>query len=352
MSNKRQRLQEPSLVLPSHHPLSLTIQSQVPSLKQTLPVGVLSVHVVSPGIVELLLQTSDPTTGYGLKSWRFRVGGEGLGDAPHLAKMLGSEPRAPLAARFAEPVAMLDVDESGFVGASFWKAAAIVEQHQGHNTHLLHAIAATAVVWLEGTHLATTEQRLLWETACQHTANKVSVVQQYSKQWVVPKLFHGTLLKKWIDPLFLTLLGLNEYSEDGSVSGRSPDPTDLFHTDLFHSVVTEISPGLFTFDLFTPLFCQALVAEVDHYEATPFPKRRPNTMNRLGLIVNEIGLEPLMTALLDKLIAPLCKVLFPKEIATCALDAHHSFVVQYKANVVAPPPPPAAAAAAGGGCNC
>jgi len=75
------------------------------------------------------------------------------------------------------------------------------------------------------------------------------------------------------------------------------------------------------------------VAEVDRFEASAFPRRRPNTMNRLGLVVNEIGLAELMSDLLARLVAPLCAALYPAEAATAALDAHHSFVVQYKADL-------------------
>ena len=48
-----------------------------------------------------------------------------------------------------------------------------------------------------------------------------------------------------------------------------------------------------------------------------------------GLIVNEIGMEPLMSSILELFIAPLSKLLFPKEIVTQSLDHHHSFVVEY-----------------------
>ena len=70
--------------------------------------------------------------------------------------------------------------------------------------------------------------------------------------------------------------------------------------------------------------------QVDAYEATPLPRRRPNTMNRGGLIVNEIGLEPLMDLLLRRLIAPLAAHLFSAEPFAASLDHHHSFVVAYR----------------------
>ena len=39
------------------------------------------------------------------RAWPLRVGGEGPGDEPELAAMIGTPPRAPLAVRFAVPVA-------------------------------------------------------------------------------------------------------------------------------------------------------------------------------------------------------------------------------------------------------
>ena len=92
----------PGLVLPHQHPLSLRVAAQAAAFSLSRPAGVLAWVVVSPGLVDLTLQAADPTAGYGTRTWRFRVGGAGLGDAPHVAAMFGDDPRAPLAARFAE----------------------------------------------------------------------------------------------------------------------------------------------------------------------------------------------------------------------------------------------------------
>ena len=50
--------------------------------------------------------------------------------------------------------------------------------------------------------------------------------------------------------------------------------------------------GIFSFDLFNPEFCDAFIEEVECFEGTSLPRRRPNTMNKAGLVVNEIGMEP------------------------------------------------------------
>jgi len=97
------------------------------------------------------------------------------------------------------------------------------------------------------------------------------------------------------------------------------------------SLVTEVGPGIYAFDLFTTQFCDLLIDEVDAFESSKLPCRRPNTMNKLGLVVNDMGLEPIMTTIVDRLIAPMCQSLYgPSEEIVSALDHHHSFVVRYR----------------------
>ena len=47
--------------------------------------------------------------------------------------------------------------------------------------------------------------------------------------------------------------------------------------------------GVYTFPLFSDEYCAALIAEVEHFQRSGLPVRRPNSMNNYGLIVNEIG---------------------------------------------------------------
>jgi hypothetical protein len=54
-------------------------------------------------------------------------------------------------------------------------------------------------------------------------------------------------------------------------------------------------------------------------------------MNNYGLVVNEMGMQPLMDGLLE-LLAPLANRLFSSEPVVHGLDHHHSFIVQYKSD--------------------
>jgi len=91
----------------------------------------------------------------------------------------------------------------------------------------------------------------------------------------------------------------------------------------------EVAPGVFTFPLFSDEYCDALIAEAEHFQRSGLPVRRPNSMNNYGLIVNEIGLEPMIDRLQREVMGPVAEALFPAHGGGC-LDGHHAFIVQYK----------------------
>ena len=105
------------LVLPHEHPLSLRLAAQTEEFQSSLinstciSIGnnkskVLHCCLLSPGLVELTIQAGEPT-GYGSRTWPLRVGGAGIGDDPTIVAMLGfGDVRAPVAVRFAVPIAL------------------------------------------------------------------------------------------------------------------------------------------------------------------------------------------------------------------------------------------------------
>lgn len=94
--------------------------------------------------------------------------------------------------------------------------------------------------------------------------------------------------------------------------------------------LTVEAPGVYSFDLFTEEFCDILVAEVEHAQRTSHEQfERPNGMNRYGIVLNQLGLEPLITGLQQERLLPLQAALYPEE--GSAADDHHCFIVRYKA---------------------
>lgn len=87
--------------------------------------------------------------------------------------------------------------------------------------------------------------------------------------------------------------------------------------------------GVFSFPCFSQEFVKLFNAEIENFYASKIPARRPNSMNNYGVIVNEIGMRPMITQFQQEYIWPIAKALFPDEASQ--FDSHHSFIVRYTA---------------------
>lgn len=100
----------------------------------------------------------------------------------------------------------------------------------------------------------------------------------------------------------------------------------------FRSILSKPSPGVYTFEMLQPRFCELLLSEVENFERwvhqTNFRIMRPNTMNKYGAVLDDFGLETMLRKLMDDFILPLSRVFFP-EVGGSTLDSHHGFVVEY-----------------------
>ncbi|XP_015876721.2 2-oxoglutarate and iron-dependent oxygenase domain-containing protein CP2 [Ziziphus jujuba] len=100
----------------------------------------------------------------------------------------------------------------------------------------------------------------------------------------------------------------------------------------FRNIMVEPAPGIYTFEMLQPNFCEMLLTEVENFERwvheTKFRIMRPNTMNKYGAVLDDFGLETMLEKLLDDFIRPISRVFFP-EVGGSTLDSHHGFVVEY-----------------------
>ncbi|KAJ3695721.1 hypothetical protein LUZ60_001098 [Juncus effusus] len=100
----------------------------------------------------------------------------------------------------------------------------------------------------------------------------------------------------------------------------------------FRSIMAEISPGVYTFPMFQPSFCDMLSDEVQHFEnwvsEKNFKIMKPNTMNKYGLVLDDFGMENMLAKLMEDFVCPISKVFF-HEVGGNSLDQHHGFVVEY-----------------------
>ena len=284
-----------ALVLPCSHPLSLEYEREV-AVEEAVawPEAVARVGVLEKGLVEVVLRCG-AQEGYGCRAWAVVVGGEGVGDDEGVDPRFG-EPRSPVRLRFASPVFRHHrVDDSGVPDASFW--AGLGERPT------LRAVAERCVAWLEAP--CGEEDRAAWAAAEAATYGKCAAIARFRKEFA---------RSRWAR----TGGGLDAGA--CLVDAASP-PVDALR---------EIAPGVYAFPLFTADFCATLVGELDAWEASPLPRRRPNSMNRLGCVVNDCGMDALGDDLLARVVAPLAKDLYGGEVFADSLDHHHLFAVRYR----------------------
>ena len=264
---------EPVLILPAAHERSIAVAAECDGLQATRPAGVQRCRVISAGLVELTLTATTAKSGFSGRSWPFLVGGAGIGDEPSFALAFGGAPQSPLGVRFGVPISMHGVDDAGFCDASFWDGLP--------EPPTLRAVAERAVRWLSSPPGDGGEDDVRWQEAAEHTARKVRVVSTYRELGLgcaeltseVPRL-----RAEWLAPALRPLLA----------EGGPPPPAAAL---LRATGVQEAAPGIFSFALFSTAFCELMLAEVGAFESTELPRRRPNTMNNGGLVINEIGVR-------------------------------------------------------------
>ncbi|KAM7250811.1 hypothetical protein ACFE04_022694 [Oxalis oulophora] len=109
-----------------------------------------------------------------------------------------------------------------------------------------------------------------------------------------------------------------------AISGKS--------VESFRHVLSEPHPGVFTFEMLNPRFCNLLIAEVENFEKWAaelnIPILHPNKMSRFGAVLDDFGFEKMLAKLMNDYICPISKVFYP-EVGGDTLDSYHGFVVEY-----------------------
>lgn len=379
------------------HPFSIKLCSEFDSLMpSSLPAEIICMSK-SDGKILFTVDLKS-SSGYGLCTWSFSLGGR-VGDD-----------MSPVGLRCTNQISHYQVDDMGFISATFWKALTIrsgngiehsgkAQEHSEKTGPLSHPsldplptlldILRGVIDMLRGPFHAmnhpchedmsqdsvpdldgysTAEHQARWDIAEKEATQKVKLKLGYIAHSLFPALFSagvgskkvcgagdtmttGVIGKRgndskpvnesssstvhdstwpdlsWLAPSFLLLMDAMRTLADPR---STTEQLDSAEQEVSHLVV-ENSPGIFSFDLFSSSFCDTLIEELDNYEASGYPQKRPNTMNNYGLIVNEMGLQSLMDSLLQ-LVEPLAQRVFAAEPVAYGLDHHHSFIVQYKSD--------------------
>lgn len=173
---------------------------------------------------------------------------------------------------------------------------------------------------------------------CVGEANVAQIVRTYTPMRAHPALFDSKVgWKQWMSPpLIEALIELRDTGNETAL----------------RALLREEVPGVYSFELFNAEFCDMFLEELDNYYASGLPVYRPcaapggsvsvapltrrcrpmyrNSMNNYGIIVNHIGLRPVISKLQRLILQPISDVFFPTQSAG-GFTGHHSFMVKYKA---------------------
>ena len=91
-----------------------------------------------------------------------------------------------------------------------------------------------------------------------------------------------------------------------------------------------IGKDVFSMRVFKPNFCDRLLEELKNFKTSGIPHEQPNSMNRHGVILDEIGFQKFVDDLRTQFIQPWARKLYGDE--NLELDSHKAFVVKYAMN--------------------
>ena len=112
---------------------------------------------------------------------------------------------------------------------------------------------------------------------------------------------------------------------------------DARDEDLVRGLATEIAPGVWHLPLLRPEAVAALRHEMDRAAMSGIPIRRPNGMNRFGMILDggvDGGcplLDQFVAGLVARYVQPLGRLLFPANVGLGDDHEYFAFTVQYRA---------------------
>lgn len=127
-----------------------------------------------------------------------------------------------------------------------------------------------------------------------------------------------SLSEEWLHPELIALVrGAQQQAAPSSSAWRPP------------ALITE---GVYTLPVFTARFCELMCEELEAFGRSGLPCGRPNSMNRYGALLDEMGFTSgLIEPLIREWLRPLAAMLPPlAAVGGGSLDHHKAFVVAYR----------------------
>jgi len=227
-----------------------------------------------------------------------------------------SWPVKPPTVRFQGVMHHALVDESGGMLMPFFKSIP-KDDRKVHSLRLIleaihHFLIDPLHNW--GISRESAPSRLLSSMLAEEKMNlaRLTTIRKYALQVKHKELFESPprWREEWFDPAFWK-----------ACTEKTPEA--------WRAILVEQLPNeVFSFKIFTDEFLNMFVEEIFNFYSSGLPARRPNSMNNYGIILNEIGLEPMIDEL-QQLLQPLGELLWGSGPGTC-WDGHHCFIVRYR----------------------
>lgn len=135
---------------------------------------------------------------------------------------------------------------------------------------------------------------------------KLYISQNY--KFKHPKI--KTLSKSFLDKDFLEI---TEQSRNGCISSK----------------VKKVIEGVYSMPVLTKDFCKTLIEELHNFKSSNLPCEQPNSMNKHGVLMFELGLDSFIDSLRTDYLHSLSKLLYPETVCE-SLDSHKAFTVEYE----------------------
>ena len=88
---------------------------------------------------------------------------------------------------------------------------------------------------------------------------------------------------------------------------------------------------VYTMPVFTEEFCEKFLREMKRVKESGLPLTRPNSMNKSGLLLDDVGFTKFFDEFRTECLQPICDATFPG-LGFTGLDTHRAFIVHYKAD--------------------
>jgi len=112
------------------------------------------------------------------------------------------------------------------------------------------------------------------------------------------------------------------------------------HRDLFDNIeavkVSSLKPekvldGVYRSPVLESHTCDKILEELEHFKKSGLSHSKPNSMNKHGIILTELGLDDLVNIIKTK-VEEVATKLFPNLVGETGLDSNKSFTVEYDAS--------------------